>query len=111
MSIVKGKSSAGPVPIILSAEERARGAYNPETLTQVLSALHQDGLVLLKGVADVAHIDRINQEMCGEVQDILNDPKNGFNHGIKCKGVISSKCSMSLTRLNSQLPAASTCCQ
>jgi hypothetical protein len=90
MSNGKENVGAGPVPITLSTEERARGAFSPETLTRVLSALHQDGLVLLKGVIDVAHVDAINQEMCGEVQGILTDPKNGFNHGIKCKEAISS---------------------
>ncbi|ETN43945.1 uncharacterized protein HMPREF1541_11076 [Cyphellophora europaea CBS 101466] len=73
----------GPAAIVLTKEERRRGIYAPETLGKVLSALHQDGLVLLKGIIDVGHIDAINSKMCEEVEHFLADPKQAFNHGIK----------------------------
>lgn len=73
----------GPESIYCDQDERRRGIYKPETLGKVLSALHQDGLVLLKDIIDTAHVDAINNQMCAEVDKILSDPTQGYNHGVK----------------------------
>jgi hypothetical protein len=46
--------------IPLSHQERLEGKYSPETLSRVLGALHQDGLVVLKDVIPVETIDKFN---------------------------------------------------
>ena len=73
----------GPQAISVNDSERRRGIYSPETLCKVLAALHQDGLVLLKDVIDRNHISAINEAMCAEVESILSDPTQGYNHGVR----------------------------
>lgn len=72
-----------PHAIVHDKNERSRGLYSPETLGKVLGALHQDGLVLLKNVIDIDHVDAINSSMCAEVDRITADPTQGYNHGVK----------------------------
>lgn len=74
-----------PQAIVPTAEERSNGHFQPKTLCEALSALTQDGVVLLQSVIDVRHLDALNTKMCGEVDDILSDPDKVFNFGIKCK--------------------------
>ena len=73
----------GPQAFLRTKEERLRGAYNPEAICKILSALHQDGLVLLQDVIDVNHVESINKSMCDEVEGIKADPTKGYNHGLK----------------------------
>lgn len=76
--------------ILLSAEEQKRGAYTPLTLTRVLEALHQDGLVVLRGVIDVEHVDALNTKMCRDADARLADTTQQFNHNVKCTSTLSS---------------------
>ena len=82
------KTADGPKGIFPSDQERKNGAYSLETVGKILSALHQDGLVVLKDIIDVDHIDAINEAMCSEVDGILADPTKYFNHGLKCKLIL-----------------------
>ncbi|KAF9872746.1 hypothetical protein CkaCkLH20_09609 [Colletotrichum karsti] len=69
--------------IIASEEERLKGQYGPRNLENALAALHQDGLVVLRGVIDVAFIDKLNEKMCADAEEKIADPSQLYNHGIK----------------------------
>jgi hypothetical protein len=70
--------------ITLSDDERRKGKYPPLTLQKALEAMHQDGLVVLKGVIDVKHIDALNEKMCAEADQKRADPDQIYNHAVKC---------------------------
>ncbi|KAF3003969.1 hypothetical protein E8E14_005836 [Neopestalotiopsis sp. 37M] len=69
--------------IALSKEELEQGRYGTETLAKALSAMHQDGLVVLKDVIPVDIIDKLNAKMCEDAEKRIADPSQGYNHGIK----------------------------
>lgn len=83
-SEMENLAADGPQAIQCGKNERRRGQYSLETLGKVLSALHQDGLVLLKDVIEIEHVEAINNAMCAEVETIKSDPTKGYNHGLKC---------------------------
>jgi hypothetical protein len=66
-----------------SADEVRNGKYSPETLVKVLSAMNQDGFVVLKDVIPVDVIDKLNREMCAEADRRIADPSQAYNHGSK----------------------------
>jgi hypothetical protein len=70
--------------ITLSDDERCKGKYSPLTLQKALEAMHQDGLVVLKGVIDVKHIDALNEKMCADADKKRADPDQIYNHAVKC---------------------------
>jgi len=70
--------------VTVSDEERHKGKYSPLSLQKALEALHQDGLVLLKGVIDVKHIQALNDKMCADADLRRSDPDQVYNHGVKC---------------------------
>ncbi|KAJ9497373.1 hypothetical protein H2202_007177 [Exophiala xenobiotica] len=69
--------------ITLSDDERCKGKYSPLTLQKALEAMHQDGLVVLKGVIDVKHIDTLNGKMCADADKKRADPDQIYNHAVK----------------------------
>ncbi|KAJ9156200.1 Phytanoyl-dioxygenase family protein [Pleurostoma richardsiae] len=71
------------VVVTISDEERRRGAYSPLSLAKVLGAMHQDGLVVLRGVIDVEHIDALNAKMCEDADKKIADPSQQYNHNVK----------------------------
>lgn len=71
--------------ISLSEEDRHQGKYTPISLGKVLEAMHQDGLVVLKGVIDVNHIEKLNKKMCIDADIKRKDPSQVYNHLVKCK--------------------------
>jgi len=75
----------GPRQIHLSESERTRGQYNASNIQSALEGLHQDGLLLLKRVVDVAHIEHLRGVMDTETEGILNGAQRGgmFNQGVK----------------------------
>lgn len=79
-----GTKLDAPLSILATAAEKERGEYSAVTLQKALEALHQDGLVLLKDVIDVAHIDALNTEMCNEVDRIAAKSDTVYNHDVKC---------------------------
>jgi hypothetical protein len=74
-----------PQAILTTQEEKSAGAYSPLTLQRVLSALHRDGLVVLKEVIDTQHIDAMNQVMCQQADQSLANPNKTYNHNVRCK--------------------------
>lgn len=73
-----------PQAIAPTDKERQAGVYSSRNLQRVLGALHQDGLVVLRDVIDKDHIDALNATMCEDAERRLADPKQAFNHNIKC---------------------------
>lgn len=71
--------------IFLTEEERKNGKYSPRTLVEVLEAMNQDGLVVLKGVIPVETINKLNKNMCADADRRILDPSQSYNHGLKCK--------------------------
>ncbi|KAI1609984.1 phytanoyl-dioxygenase family protein [Exophiala viscosa] len=69
------------VPV--SDDEHHQGKYSPLSLQKALEALHKDGLVLLKGVIDVKHIQALNDKMCADAELRRTDPNQVYNHGVK----------------------------
>lgn len=74
-----------PQAISPSDKERQAGVYSPRNLQRVLGGLHRDGLVVLKGVIDVKHIDTLNEVMCADVERWIADPEQEFNHNLRCE--------------------------
>jgi hypothetical protein len=73
-----------------STEELEQGRYGTETLAKALSAMHQDGLVVLKDVIPVEIIDKLNAKMCEDAEKRIADPSQGYNHGIRCELCMST---------------------
>ena len=73
-----------PRTIFCSTDERHRGAYGPTNLQKALEGLHQDGLLVLKSVVDIAHVDHLRKVMSAETQSILQDPRRTgiYNQGV-----------------------------
>lgn len=74
-----------PQAIAPTEKERQAGVYSARNLQRALGALHQDGLVVLKGVIDKAHIDALNAVMCKEADRRIADPEQTYNQNVKCK--------------------------
>lgn len=75
----------GPRAIELSDSERKNGAYSSSNIQAALEGLHQDGLLLLKNVVDIDHIDHLREVMGAETQYLINGKERGgvFNQGVK----------------------------
>ncbi|KIW78222.1 hypothetical protein Z517_08055 [Fonsecaea pedrosoi CBS 271.37] len=69
--------------VTLSPDERRNGKYARATLQRALEAMHQDGLVVLKGVIDPAHIAAVNEKMCEDADRKRADPDQLYNHCVK----------------------------
>lgn len=78
-----------PRNVILTSEERKAGAYGFTNLQKALEAMHQDGFVVLKDVADVGHVDALNDFMTAEADLILEakakDKNTFWNQGVACE--------------------------
>jgi hypothetical protein len=68
--------------VAITLEERKRGRYDSPALQKALEALYADGLVVLKAVVDVGHIDSLNKYMCDETDRITRESE-AYNHGIR----------------------------
>lgn len=73
-----------PRYIHLTADERSRQAYSPANVQSALEGLYQDGLLILKGVVDVAHIDHLYRVMTSETKSIMEDGRRAgkYNQGV-----------------------------
>ncbi|KAI3390445.1 hypothetical protein diail_9651, partial [Diaporthe ilicicola] len=80
---MKVEHEDAPRAITPTNKERSAGGYSPYNLQQVLSGLHQDGLVVLKGVVDLSHVDALNDAMCEDAEMKIADPAQVFNHNLK----------------------------
>lgn len=85
MPAMKAAQLDGPRSITLTEAERKRGQLSPANLQAALEGLHQDGLLLLKQVVDVQHVDHLRSVMSEETTRILDGPERGglFNQGVK----------------------------
>lgn len=74
-----------PRAVSSSAEERSQGRYNTPNLQYALEGLHQDGLLVLKNIVDVQHVDHLREVMGAQTQSIIRDsPRAGlFNQGVQ----------------------------
>lgn len=63
----------GPREIVLTEEECLKRLYDPTSMQKALEGLHQDGLLVLKDVVDVGHVDKLREVMTSETQTILRD--------------------------------------
>ncbi|TVY92214.1 Kanamycin B dioxygenase [Lachnellula willkommii] len=72
-----------PRTINPTPEELKASAYDTPNIEAAMVALHQDGLVVLKNVVDVAHVDHINSYMTGEADEIITNNAKPFNQGVK----------------------------
>ena len=61
------------------------GKYSLQSLQKAVEAMNQDGLVVLKGVIDVKHIEALNAKMCADAEKKRTDPNQKYNHRVKCK--------------------------
>ncbi|KAL1304913.1 hypothetical protein AAFC00_003828 [Neodothiora populina] len=74
-----------PRAITLTSSERAAGQLNHANLQRALEGLHQDGLLLLKQVVDIAHVDHLREVMSEETAEILKSNERGgiYNQGVQ----------------------------
>ena len=74
-----------PRAIDCTAQEQQSGKYGEQNLQAALEGLHQDGLLVLKGIVEVDHVDHLREVMNSETQSILHGSERGgmFNQGVK----------------------------
>ncbi|KAJ5924126.1 hypothetical protein N7466_008313 [Penicillium verhagenii] len=72
-----------PRTVILTDEERRYGKYSDLSIQRALEAMHQDGLVVLKGVVDIDHIEALNRQMSADAEKKRDDPNQVYNHSVK----------------------------
>ena len=74
-----------PRAIDCTAREHQNGKYGARNLQFALEGLHQDGLLVLKGVVDVQHVNHLQKVMNSETESILHGSERGglFNQGVK----------------------------
>ena len=79
-----------PRAIYLTPEEKATGKLSPANLCSALEGLNQDGLLVLKRVINVDHIDKLNTFMVNESRTILEKKSktNNFNQGVQCRSKV-----------------------
>ncbi len=67
----------------ISPDELLLGFPSPEHLAQATTALKQDGIVILKNVVDLAHLDILQERMFADLETILHrkDAPFQFNTG------------------------------
>jgi len=78
--------SDGPRRVEFSEPEFKNGNYSVSNLQMALEGLHQDGMVILEGVVDVDHCDKIYDHMIGDRDRILETRHKDaevYNQGVK----------------------------
>jgi len=78
-------SSDAPRAVLLDSQDKLDGRYGNAALQSALEGLHQDGLLVLKGVVDVAHVDHLRSVMTTEGQEVLRSEQRAglYNQGVK----------------------------
>ncbi len=77
----------GPRRVPLTEEDSIRGSYSSMNLQMALEGLHQDGMVILKGLVDPEHCDKIYDHMTSDRDRILETRHKDakvYNQGVKC---------------------------
>lgn len=78
------KQQDSPAAVDATPDEIKNRAYGPANLQKALEGLHQDGLLVLKNVIDVEHVDHLREVMQAETQSIMKDPRRAgvYNQGV-----------------------------
>lgn len=104
-----------PRSVVLTAEERKHGAYDSTNVQKALEGMYQDGLVVLKDVAAVEHIDALNKFMTAEADSIMEvkskEPLSAWNQGVPCECSSGEFFESFKLRVYSQLSSGTTCHQ
>ena len=74
-----------PRTVTPTLEELKACKYESHNIQAALEALHQDGLLVLKSVVDIAHVDHINSYMTKEADKLVKNNAKPFNQGVNCK--------------------------
>ncbi|OAP55488.1 hypothetical protein AYL99_10461 [Fonsecaea erecta] len=85
-AILKETKPDGPRRVPLTEEDVRKGSYSAPALQMALEGLHQDGMVVLKGVVDPEHCDILHKHMSGDRDRILRERHAGakvYNQGVK----------------------------
>lgn len=74
-----------PREIVLTADESNKRVYGATNLQLALEGLHQDGLLLLKAVVEVDHIDHLRGVMSAQTHEILHSKERQgmYNQGVQ----------------------------
>src|SRR3569623_850087 len=67
------------VSLAPSPEEIAAGALTPANLERARGAVNDDGMVVLEGSVEVAHLDVLKTRMLEDLKSILERPDAPFN--------------------------------
>ena len=65
------RSRNAPVRVAFSAEEINKGRFNDASIKLFLSGMHRDGAVILEGLVNPAHLDKINEFMSKDAEEEL----------------------------------------
>jgi len=76
-----------PVTVRLSDEELESGETRPETIQQLITYFHRDGLVVLENAIPEHLVDRLYQRMVADNDIYLKNPFVQFNQGESTKNV------------------------
>lgn len=72
--------------------DKKNGTYSAPALQMALEGLHQDGMVILKGIVDTHHCDALHKHMSSDRDRILRERHAGakaYNQGVKCQSIPS----------------------
>ncbi|CAJ2510505.1 Uu.00g133140.m01.CDS01 [Anthostomella pinea] len=67
--------------IELTPDELSTKKVGSHNLQAAVEALHRDGIVVLKNAVDVAHLDKLNERMVPEAQELYARPSTHRNFG------------------------------
>lgn len=68
-----------------TSSELQNSKYSSSNIQKALEALNQDGLVVLKGVVDVQHVEKLNAFMTKEADELVKNKTKPFNQGVRCR--------------------------
>lgn len=76
---------SSPRSIYPAPTDLSRGTYSASTLQSALEGLHQDGVVVLKSVVSVAHVEHLHAAMSEQTAGILeSEQRRGlYNQGVR----------------------------
>lgn len=81
MAVTKSPADPQAVLIELTDEELKTKKMGSHNLQAAVEALHRDGLVVLKNAVDPAHLDKLNERMVPEAQELYARPSTHRNFG------------------------------
>lgn len=67
--------------ILIPDSARKSGRLSPELMTEALTFLHRDGIIILANAIDTNHLDALQAILGPEAEQIAQDPDHHFNFG------------------------------